>query len=189
MWTTLWNTDMPWLQWAVVILASIVAAAWDLAEHRIPNVLTGLLFLAGVAWATVAGGSSGLIESLLACLILSFPYILLFAFGGGGAGDAKMMAAIGAWLGLINGLVALACVSMAGVILGIVFISCRKSLSAAGTMIGSMIVRMAVFLSSPRSDLKTCLTPQGEPLTKMPYGLAILLGVCLAGGVIAVWRG
>ena len=57
MWTmTLWNTDMPLIQWGVVIGASLVAATFDVAARRIPNRLTGPMLLTGLAWAIYSGG-------------------------------------------------------------------------------------------------------------------------------------
>ena len=44
---------------------------------------------------------------------------MLFVFAGGGAGDAKMMGALGAWLGLANGVVALVAVALSGAVIGL----------------------------------------------------------------------
>jgi Flp pilus assembly protein protease CpaA len=87
--TTLWNTNLPFLQWGVVIGASTAAAVWDLRQRRIPNILTGPLFIGGLVWAIWVGGLPGLGEALVACIILAAPYVWLFLVAGGGAGDAK----------------------------------------------------------------------------------------------------
>ena len=82
------------IQWGVIISASLVAASCDMRSRRIPNTLTFPLFLCGLVWALVHGGLSGLGEAFGACFILALPYILLFVFANGGAGDAKLMGAI-----------------------------------------------------------------------------------------------
>jgi len=53
-------------------------------------------------------------------LLLGIPYFLLFAFAGGGAGDAKIMAALGAWVGWHNGIAVVVGVSIGGGIYHIV---------------------------------------------------------------------
>ena len=94
-------------QWGVVIGASLFAVVSDIRQRRIPNALTFPLLAVGLIWAACFGGLAGLLEALGACALLALPYVLLFIFVGGGAGDAKLMGAIGAWLGLRYGLVAL----------------------------------------------------------------------------------
>jgi Flp pilus assembly protein protease CpaA len=187
--TTLWNTNLPLLQWGVVIGASTVAAVWDVKQHRIPNILTGPLFLGGLVWSVWVGSWAGAGESLLACVILAAPYIWLFLFAGGGAGDAKMMGAIGVWLGFTNGLAALVGVSLAGVAFGAFFLIRRRGLSFAWTALiiglGELSQRL---LGSRGQKPKQCSAVQIEPMAKMPYGLAIWSGVCLAAAGVKLWR-
>jgi Flp pilus assembly protein protease CpaA len=184
--TTLWNTNHSLLQWSVVIGASTVAAVWDVKQHRIPNILTGPLFIGGLVWAIWVGGLG---ESLIACVILAAPYILLFLVAGGGAGDAKMMGAIGVWLGFTNGLAALVGVSLAGVFLGVVSLIRQRGLSfvwpAFVVMLGELMQR---FLGVGGSILKRDDIVKREPLAKMPYGVAIWSGVCLAAAGVKLWR-
>jgi Flp pilus assembly protein protease CpaA len=187
--TTLWNTNLSLLQWSVVIGASTVAAIWDVKQHRIPNILTGPLFLSGLVWSVWVGSWAGAGESLLACVILAAPYIWLFLVAGGGAGDAKMMGAIGVWLGFTNGLAALVGVSLAGVFLGVVSLIRQRGLSfvwpAFVVMLGELMQR---FLGRGGSILKRDDIMKSEPLAKMPYGVAIWSGVCLAAAGVKLWR-
>jgi prepilin signal peptidase PulO-like enzyme (type II secretory pathway) len=154
---TLWNAGLVPLQWGVVIGASLAAAFTDLRSRLIPNVLTMPLFAAGVVTAFVIGGLPGLADAVAASLVLTLPYLLLYAYAAGGAGDAKMMAALGAWLGVVNGLVALVTVSLAGVVLACAWIWAHR-----GTSVRDM--------------------------PAMPYGVAICLGVSLAGVGTVLWR-
>lgn len=189
MFTTLWETSFPLLQWGVVIGASAAAAVWDIRSRRIPNLLTGPLFLSGLAWAVWVGSLAGLGESLAACAILAAPYVWLFLAAGGGAGDAKMMGAIGAWLGLANGVAALLCVSLVGAALGVVFMIHRRGLSSfwAATVVGlSELVQRFRGAGVPKPGADPAIKP--EPLAKMPYGLAICSGVCLAAIGVGLWR-
>jgi prepilin peptidase CpaA len=187
--TTLWDTDLALLQWGVVIGASAVAAVWDVLQHRIPNLLTGPLFISGLIWSVWVGGLGGVGESLVACVIMAGPYVWLFLVAGGGAGDAKMMGAIGVWLGPANGLAALLGVSLAGVVLGLVFLIRRRGLSSAWSALvvglGELLQR---FWGGSGSRPKQGAIIKSEPLAKMPYGLAIWSGVCLAAVGVKLWR-
>ena len=133
------------LQWGVVISVSLVAAIWDLRTRRIPNLLTVPVLAAGLVWAGFTGGLSGLAESVAACLLLALPFVLLFLFVGGGAGDAKLMGAIGVWLGLSQGVTALFCVAAAGIILAVSKAIMTKRFKAVVT---NVFVSVYVFISS-----------------------------------------
>ena len=83
----------------IIVTIAVTGAVWDLSTRRIPNAITlgaGALALVFSVWTD---GSSGLVHSLfgyLTGLVLFFP---LFALGGMGAGDVKLVAAVGAWMG------------------------------------------------------------------------------------------
>jgi len=189
MWASLLDQHVFWLPWVVVIIASLVAAACDVRTRRIPNRLTGLLLLSGLAWAVSVGGVSRLSESFLSCIILASPYVLLFLVAGGGAGDAKMMGAVGAWLGLADGLVALVGVSIAGVVLGVLFLIRRRGVSAAWTaLVLGWFSLLGRLFDRGKPKRVEGQSPPAEPLAKMPYGLAIVAGVCLAAAGVFLWR-
>jgi Flp pilus assembly protein protease CpaA len=102
------------VRWGVVIAAATLAAITDLRDRRIPNALTLPTLAAGLVAGALLGGWIGAADALAGCLALGLPYVLLFVFARGGGGDAKLMAAIGAWLGLIDGLIVLLCVALCG---------------------------------------------------------------------------
>ena len=116
------------IQWGIVIGASLVAAVFDLRQRRIPNALTLPLVVTGLAYALLSEGMGGLGEALAACVLVSLPYVLLFVFAGGGAGDAKMMGAIGTWLGLRAGCVALVAVAVVGAVFGLANIVAKRQM-------------------------------------------------------------
>jgi prepilin peptidase CpaA len=186
--TALGHHPLPLLQWGVVLGASLGAAILDAREHRIPNALTFPVFLAGLAAALLLAGWLALADSLAGALLLALPYVLLFAFGGGGAGDAKMMAALGAWLGLSLGAVALVCVSASGAVLGLCFALMRRRALEVGRNI-SLFTRLGfAFMAGRASAASLAATvPTQDDGVKMPYGAAILAGSLLAYGVQQIW--
>jgi prepilin peptidase CpaA len=177
------NETWSWLPWAVVIAAALAGAIWDIRSRRIPNRLTGPVLAAGLVWATCVGGAAGLGNSLLAVIGLGLPYVLLFMFAHGGAGDAKLMAALGAWLGLSHGLLVLICVMLAGGILGVLFaISKRRFLLLVGNMAGAMYGLLMLIAGRARWREIPDLLPRFQNMQTMPYAVAILVGVCAAAG-------
>jgi prepilin peptidase CpaA len=85
--------------WMVAIGVTVVAALVDFRTHRIPNWLTVPAFFAGIALRTFTGGWPGAkasLEGAALALILLLPLVLMRALG---AGDWKLMGAVGAFLG------------------------------------------------------------------------------------------
>lgn len=174
----------PPLQWGAVISASLVAAAFDVRSRRIPNWLTGSLFLLGLVWTTSTHGWQGLWSGLEGALLLGLPYVLLFLFASGGAADAKMMGAIGMWLGPWIGLRVLAAVMIAGAVIGIAYAARKRRLATVAanmTLIASGFAQVATGGQKLEQVRETF--PDPNQMLTVPYGLAILAGTILG----AVW--
>jgi prepilin peptidase CpaA len=97
-----------------------LACLSDLRTRRIPNVLTisaaasALLFhLVTGGWSAVGWGVAGLFLGAL----LFFP---MFALRGMGAGDVKLLAAVGAWLGPGQVAIVALATSIAGGVIAVV---------------------------------------------------------------------
>jgi prepilin peptidase CpaA len=185
MWTTLSNHPVLSLQWGAVIGASLVAAAIDLRMRRIPNWLTGSLFLAGIIWAGWSSGLRGMGDSLSAAVLLALPYMILFTIAGGGAADAKMMGAVGAWLGMVNGCAALVAVCIAGAVLGIAYAVFKRQAQAVWINMILICSSLFSFAAGRRKwSQATQLIPDHQQMLKIPYGVAVFAGVLLAAGTL-----
>jgi Flp pilus assembly protein protease CpaA len=185
---TLWHSPQPWVQWTAAAVGCAVAAGTDIKERRIPNWLTGPLFLAGLAFSAYTGGWRGAADGFCASILLALPFILLFLFAGGGAGDAKLMGAVGAWLGLINGAAALVAVSVAGILLAFAAaIAKGRAREVAGNVTGIMVGWLALAASRQTPGV---VAPQEErpKAQTVPYGVAICAGVLFAGIGVLLWR-
>jgi len=181
-------------QWGVVIGASLIAAFGDVRSRCIPNSLTFPLLAAGLVWSGWFGGVSGLGEAVGACMMLGVPYVLLFVFAGGGAGDAKLMGAIGAWLGLRQALIVLLCVAVAGGVLGLVKAALKRRLKFVLT---NVLISFYTFilcvaggrkpsLADARDDARRETGDEESERLEMPYGVAIAAGVCIAAAIVAL---
>ncbi|WP_158265181.1 prepilin peptidase [Blastopirellula marina] len=86
---------------AVILVALFTAVAFfvDLKSGKLPNWLTLPALLIGVGFHSAVNGWGGLTHSLLGMLVGFALLFVLFLIGGGGGGDVKFMAALGAWFG------------------------------------------------------------------------------------------
>ena len=84
----------------VPLLALLVCAAViDLRQRRIPNWVNLLLILSGLTRSLLPGDGLTPAQSLLGLATGAAIPLLLFVIGALGAGDVKLMAGVGAWLG------------------------------------------------------------------------------------------
>jgi len=156
----------PSLVVSVPLLAILAVATWsDLRTRRIPNGLSfggaalGLLINAAMFGPTELGLAALGWALCLAC------FIPLYVGGGTAAGDVKLMAMVGAFLGPANGFAACLFTLIAGGTLAACFVAWRNHVAPRLSMAGSS------------ADRQLEPTPIGShALDKIPYATAIALG-------------
>lgn len=174
------------VQWGAVLGASLAAAVWDLRCRRIPNWLTLPLLVGGIAFNTWAQGFSGAALSLGGAAVATLPFVLLYLYAGGGAGDAKLMAAVGAWLCLAQSLVVLLAVVIMGAILGLAQAAWQRQFAAVTARVMDLGQTWFGMLSVGR---RPTLSPIGDAQSlQMPYGVSIFTGVALAAIGSLLWN-
>jgi len=121
------NID-PVIFFLVFILA--IASIADILYFRIPNWLTFTGLAAGIAYSFFSKGYEGLAFSLLGAITGFSLLIILYFIGGIGAGDVKLLGAVGSFLGpkgvfmvflfscLLAGVYALILIASKGMLLG-----------------------------------------------------------------------
>jgi prepilin peptidase CpaA len=175
--------DTPFGLLAGVVFTTILAlAAWgDFRSRRIPNRLVATLAVLGLAFSVsqrpfVAGSLHG-IEGLLVGLACWLPF---YAFGWLGAGDVKLFAAAGAWLGPMKSLEGAFVGALAGAVLAVLWMlksqGARNAMETLGMAAGS-----PGLLSSPAKGEKGRST--------LPYGIAIAFGAIWAAWIPGLFPG
>ena len=138
------------------------AAAMDLLTMKIPNRISVLMVLAFFPLALLAGLDAWAIADHVAAGVLMLLLgVLLFIPGWFGGGDAKLMAAIGLWIGADNLMAYMLYVALAGGLIAAAFFSAR-SVPLPRVLLGE-----AWALRLHRHD------------TGIPYGLALAAGALL----------
>lgn len=158
------------------LLLATLACLTDLRSRRIPNALTCLGLAAGLALNARAEGLSGVVSSLgggLIGLALFLPFMML---GGMGAGDVKLMAALGCLVGP-TGILRLALVAaLAGGLLALLRVGWEGRLRATLTgMAGLLLFWFSTGLRpSPELHLSNPST------IRIPYAIPIAAGTIVA---------
>ncbi|MEO6435776.1 MAG: A24 family peptidase [Tepidisphaeraceae bacterium] len=94
----------------------IVAAVTDVRARRIPNWLTLTVTLAGLAQTLTPWRVVTPLYSIYGCLTGFIVTILLYSIGARGAGDVKLTAGIGAWVGPAAVIVVLAAAALVSLV-------------------------------------------------------------------------
>jgi len=190
MWAlSLWNHELGIFQWGAVISAALGAMMYDVDCRRIPNRLTGPVLAAGAIWAAWLAGPAGVADAACGAVIMALPCFMLFVFAGGGAGDVKIMAALGMWLGTVNGLIAMTAVMVAGVAWGIGLVLARRRLSKLLEWARCLALHpLALMFGRGRPGQYAQRWAPTSGAGTMPYAVAIFTGICLAAGGIGLWN-
>ncbi|QDU40733.1 Type 4 prepilin-like proteins leader peptide-processing enzyme [Maioricimonas rarisocia] len=162
--------------WPVkLVCAILIVAAWiDGKQLRVPNWITFPMVFAGLAYNSWAGGWTGLGDALFGMVVGLATLLPLYAIGGMGAGDVKLMAGIGAWLGATVTWHAFCVSVVVGALMAIVMVLWRKSWQKH---YGNFMMILLEFLTvkNPR-ELSRIAAERKPQMLLLPYGIPICIG-------------
>jgi prepilin peptidase CpaA len=167
--------DMATKIWTLAMAVGLTAGWIDYRTRRIPNWLTVSGALTGIAAQTFLSGSRGLmmsLQGLLLALLCLLPMVLLRAMG---AGDWKLMGALGAILGPVMMLfVLVGAIFVSGVMAIVIIIRAKR---VKETFI-NVFVLVQGFLSFGLRNFPE-ITLDNPDLLKLPFGVAAALATAL----------
>jgi len=160
---------------------AIAGAVVDVQQHRIPNWLTYPAIGAGVLLRGYYFGWHGVLTAIGGCLLAGGIVFLFYAVRAMGAGDLKLMAALGAIVGLHHIVYVLLGTGIAGGVLALIYAAYRRRLRATFSNVGSLLK----FHASAGLHAHPELNLDNSDALRMPYGLAIAAGTLY--GFISAW--
>jgi prepilin peptidase CpaA len=157
-----------------IVVSVLVALACisDLRTRRIPNVLTFSAVAIALVFHLLTGGWSAAGWSIAGCFLGALLFFPMFALRGMGAGDVKLLAAVGAWLG--PGPVAMAALatSIAGGVIALVVALGHGYLKVACRNLWMLLTHWRVMGVRPVDEL----TLQGARGPRLAYAIPTAIG-------------
>jgi prepilin peptidase CpaA len=153
-----------------------IAAVSDLRTYRIPNWLTlsGVIF--GLAYnallpAVPEQGLAWAAQGMLLCFAISLPLYVIRAMG---AGDVKLMAMVGAFLGVTDAPYVIASIFITGGAAALLFAAWHGAL---GRLLHNVKMLMQIAALSAVSGIKPDIQLNAsQSIGKLPYGVSIGIG-------------
>ncbi len=162
-----------WPVWLVTFVL-IVAAIIDGAILKVPNWLTFPFILSGWVYGSITDGWLGFGYSLLGTFVGMMLLLVLRNMGGMGAGDVKLLAGVGAWLGTVVTLYAFAATTIVGAIMAIAMIAWSGNWFKHYAMAMQILHEWTTIRAPGRL---AAIARQRKPtMTLLPYGIPMAVG-------------
>jgi prepilin peptidase CpaA len=162
---------------------AVAAAIMDVQQRRIPNWLTYPAILAGVLLRTSYFGWNGFLSAVAGCLLAGGIVFVFYAVRAMGAGDLKLLAALGSIVGPSAIVTVLLATGIAGGVLALIYVTYRGQTRATLSNVGAVMKFHAWGGLQAHPELNL----DNPAALRMPYGLAIAVGT-LYTFVTSFWR-
>jgi prepilin peptidase CpaA len=160
-------------------LALLIAVVTDLRSRTIPNalVIAGVVgALGSAAFADPFGRGTAILSALLGVLVGGGVLLPLYLVRGCGAGDVKLMAMVGTFVGPSLALQAGLYTFLTGGLLGLLFMSRRATRERTARNLRSMVASPGLGIALGDSRTR----PIDRTAARLPYAVAIAAGTALA---------
>ncbi len=165
-----------WHIW-LVTATLIVAAVIDGKQLKVPNWITFPMIVSGWVFNTAVLGWEGLGMSLLGTVVGLALLLPAYAIGGMGAGDVKLLAGVGAWVGSGVTFYAFCVSAVIGGLIAVAMVVCRRGWSKHKNQF-LMILNEIATVGSP-TELATIAADRKSSMMLLPYGIPIAIGTIL----------
>jgi prepilin peptidase CpaA len=167
---------MPELLNALLLVVVICAAIYDLRVRRIPNWLTAPAAVTGIALNAVMLPHGGLLSLAgLACALAV--YLPLYVVRGMGAGDVKLMAAVGAIAGPSNWILIFIATALIAGAASLLLIAVRRRVRETSHNLAAIVTALLERRAPAADDPKLDVRHPGA--LRMPHGAFIASGAML----------
>lgn len=156
----------------ILLLSTVLAAGiYDLRFRRIPNWLnlSGVVLGLGLNTLLLAGHGFALALLGLGCSLAV--YLPLYLIRGMGAGDVKLMAAVGAMAGPRNWLIIFIATALLGGVVSLLFIAWKKRFHQTGLHLAVILAELSHGRLPSRRE--PCLDVRDARALRIPHGALI----------------
>jgi len=158
----------------VLIVLVLTAAIWDLKSRRIPNWLSLTGILCGIALNSFLYGLTGFKQSLEGMATAFGVYFVLYLVRAMGAGDVKLMAAVGSFVGPGDWFLIFLITAILGGVIALVVLGWRKRMRKTFDNVFFIVSEMMHF-RAPYMGREELSVKSQKALT-LPHGAVIGLG-------------
>jgi prepilin peptidase CpaA len=169
---------------AASLLCAAVGAGFDIKSRRVPNFLTLPAIVGGLLFHFAFGGWRQLLSAVAAGLICGFIFLVFYLGGGMGAGDVKLITAVGCIAGLSQTGYLLIWTALAGGVMAIALALYRRRLKETLVNLGALVVHHRIEGLAPHPELNIA----NAQTLRLPYAVAIAAGSALTFGLLVVQR-
>ncbi len=173
----MWQVGYHEAMFAVLVPATIYAGWNDYRFHRVPNWLSAAMAATGLAAQGLWYGRAGALAGFEGMLVGFGLLVGLWLIRGMGAGDVKLMAALGAWLGPQMTLASVAVGGLLGGVFALAIVARQRAWTQMSANVGVLMVKMG--------NWKTALgefgssQSLGRSMGVIPYAIPLCLGAWL----------
>jgi prepilin peptidase CpaA len=169
------HLDKEFVYPAVASVCALIGAGFDLKSRRIPNVVTGPAILAGLLLHLALDGFHGLGSSLAAGLLCGVIFLIFYLAGGMGAGDVKLITAVGCLAGFASVPYLLILTALTGGVMGVAVALLHGQLKSVLKNVGELAAHHTHSGLEPHPDIHV----RNASRLRLPYGVAIAAGSCI----------
>jgi prepilin peptidase CpaA len=165
-----------WPVWFVTITL-IVAAVIDGLKLKVPNWITFPMIISGWIYSATLSpyaGWEGLMYSVIGTVVGLALLLPLYAIGGMGAGDVKLLAGVGAWVWGTSTLYAFAVSAIVGGVIAVLMVVLRRKWFQHKTQFW-MICNEILTVKDPEK-LAAIAAERKPSMMLLPYGIPIAIG-------------
>ena len=164
------------IAWWPTLIVLAVATFTDLRSRRIPNWLVLPFLVSGIAVSGWMHGWHGIGQSLSGMALGALLFGILCLMGGMGMGDVKLCAAIGAWIGPSQLVIALVVTGFAGGVMALCWAVAGGFLGELFKNTGDLVFGLKDRGLHPHPELVL----DNPSSRKMPYAPAIAIGTLVS---------
>ncbi|HEY2411042.1 MAG TPA: A24 family peptidase [Pirellulaceae bacterium] len=162
-----------WTVWFVTVVL-IVAAVIDGFELKVPNWVTFPFIVSGWIYSTLAFGWEGLGWSLLGMVVGLALLLPLYAIGGMGAGDVKLLAGVGAWIYGMHTAYAFSVSAIVGAALAVAMVLATRAWKRHAAQF--MVILNEILVIRNPEQLSAIAAQRKPTMLLLPYGIPIAIG-------------